>query len=164
VVQKKIAKFNSKTLRHLLAGTCTSKNIPVHSPEKRVGNSSLSLFLSPGRKFISLTSVWGALWTATQPAPKQSHPNANYSEYTMEERAKMWRYGAKNVQAKAAGHFSQAVQSPLYRKSICACINLFTTARIRNAEHFRRLCGIARAEVMHWAHKNGYNSGCAVVI
>jgi len=34
-----------------------------------------------------------------------------------------------------------------------ACINLFTTARIRNAEHFRRLCGIARPEVMHWAQK-----------
>ena len=32
------------------------------------------------------------------------------------------------------------VQSPLYRKFICSCINLFTTARIRNAEHFRRLC------------------------
>ena len=35
---------------------------------------------------------------------------------------------------------------------------------LRNAEHFRRLYGIARPEVMHWAHKNGYNSGCAVVI
>ena len=47
---------------------------------------------------------------------------------------------------------------------MCACINLFTTARIHNTEHFRRLCGIARLEVMHWAHKNGYNSGCAEVI
>ena len=57
------------------------------------------------------------------------------------------------------GGSSPKVQSPLYRKSICACINLFTTAPIRNAEHFRRLCVIAGPEVMHWAHKNGYNSG-----
>jgi len=42
-----------------------------------------------------------------------------------------------------------SVQSPLYQKSICACINLFTTARIHNTEHFRRLCGIARPEAMH---------------
>ena len=36
-------------------------------------------------------------------------------------------------------------------------------ARIHNMEHFQRLCGITRPEVMHWPHKN-YNSGCAVVI
>jgi len=44
---------------------------------------------------------------------------------------------------------SKTVQSPLFRKSICACRNLFTTARIRNAKHFWRLCGIARPELMH---------------
>ena len=31
-----------------------------------------------------------------------------------------------------------AVQSPTYRKSIHACTNLFTTASMRNAEHFRK--------------------------
>ena len=41
------------------------------------------------------------------------------------------------------------VQSPLYRKSIHTCINLFTTTRIRNAEHFRKVCGTATPEVMH---------------
>ena len=67
-----------------------------------------------------------------------------------------------SAREEVGGVVHRTVQSPLYRKSICACINLFTTAGIRNAEHFRRLCGKARPEVMHWAHKNCYNSRCAV--
>ena len=40
---------------------------------------------------------------------------SNYSEYTLKEKAKMLRYGAENVLAKAAGHFAKFNAPQIFR-------------------------------------------------
>ena len=113
--RRKLPKFNSANIKPRVASQlatqawvyyalyqCFRKYTCTLSRECDVRNSSLS----PGRKFMSLTSVWGMLWTAALHAPRQSHLKLQ-QVHTTEERAKMWRYGTENIPAKAAGHLSQ---------------------------------------------------------
>jgi len=81
--------------------TSTSRSIPVHSPE-----NSWQFFSLSGKEIRVANDCMRHALNCGPTCSKTVSPEITVSTHR-EEKAKMWRYGAKNVLAKAAGHFAK---------------------------------------------------------
>jgi len=74
--------------------------------------------LSPDRKFVLLTRIWGALGGANCSSTSSSHLTSKPSKYlrqvyTPEETVKMGRYGSENGPSKVTERFSPLLDGKL---------------------------------------------------